>query len=79
MVSRFVGKIAPYTFGAYLLHEHVLVRNLWPQWLSVAPTENIAVFLFDLLWKVSLVLAVGLILDWLRSLVFKGIGRAFRR
>lgn len=78
-VSRFVGKVAPYTFGAYLVHEHILVRNLWPNWLHVVPTENVILFLINLIWKVSFVLAIGLILDWLRSLVFKRIGRLFSR
>ena len=79
MISRLIGRAAPYTFGVYLIHEHILVRNLWPQWLHVEPTENIGVFLFSLIWKVSLVLVVGLILDWLRAQVFKGIGHLVRR
>lgn len=79
VVSRLLGKAAPYTFGVYLIHEHILVRDLWPQWLMVAPVDHIAIFLFHLIWKVSLVLAVGLVLDWLRALVFKGIGRLVRR
>ena len=78
-VSRLVGKVAPYTFGVYLIHEHILVRDAWPQWLAVAPTENIAFLVFSLIWKVSLVLAMGLVLDWMRALVFKGIGRLVRR
>ena len=79
MISHLVVKAAPYTFGVYLIHEHILVRYLWPQWLHVVPTENIFVFLLNLIWKVSLVLVVGLVLDWLRALVFKGIGRFVRR
>ncbi len=74
-VSRLVGRVAPYTFGVYLIHEHILVRDAWPQWLHVAPVENIGIFVINLLWKPLLVLVVGLILDWLRALVFKGIGR----
>ena len=79
VVSRIVGKAAPYAFGVYLIHEHLLVRELWPKWMNVMPTENIVLFLFGLIWKVSLVLVIGLILDWLRALVFKGIGRLLRR
>lgn len=77
-VSRFVSRVAPYTFGVYLIHEHILVRDLWPKWLKVAPTNNIGMFVFSLIWKVTLVLVAGLILDWLRALVFKGIGRLLR-
>ena len=72
-VSRLIGKVAPYTFGVYLLHEHVLVRYEWVKWLQVAPTENIPLFIAALIWKCLFVLAVGLILDWLRAMVFKAV------
>ncbi len=78
-LSRLVGKAAPYTFGVYLIHEHILIRNLWPKWLQVGPTEHIGVFLFSLIWKAALVLIVGLVLDWLRALVFRGFGRLLHR
>ena len=54
MVSRFIGTVAPYTFGVYLIHEHILVRDLWPQWLHVAPVDNIAIFLFSLIERILL-------------------------
>ena len=76
-VSRFVGKVAPYTFGVYLLHEHILIRYEWPKWLQVSATESIGIFSLNIVWKPLLVLAVGLFLDWLRALVFKGIGGWF--
>lgn len=72
-VSRLIGKVAPYTFGVYLLHEHVLVRYEWVNWLQVAPTENIPLFIAALIWKCLFVLAVGLFLDWLRAMVFKSV------
>ena len=76
VAARFIGRVAPYTFGAYLLHEHILVRTAWTGWLGTAPTDNLAIFILHLLWKPLLVLAVGILLDWLRALVFKGVGRA---
>lgn len=75
IVSRLIGKAAPYTFGVYLLHEHVLVRHQWVKWLNVTPTENIILFVGNLLWKCLLVLVVGLLLDWLRAQVFKLAGK----
>lgn len=74
-ISRFAAKAAPYTFGVYLLHEHILVRAKWPAWLQTAPTEHIAVFLAELLGKTLLVLAVGMFLDWIRTLVFQALSR----
>jgi surface polysaccharide O-acyltransferase-like enzyme len=32
-VGRLVSKVAPYTFGVYLLHEQLQLRYLWPSWL----------------------------------------------
>ena len=72
-VSRLIGKAAPYTFGVYLLHEHVLVRYEWVKWLQVTPTENILMFIAALIWKCLFVLVLGIGLDWLRSLVFKAV------
>lgn len=74
-LSRLIGRIAPYTFGVYLLHEHILVRYEWMKWLNVVPTENIVLFAGNLLWKCLLVLAAGLFLDWLRAQVFKLAGK----
>ena len=73
--SRFIVKAAPYTFGVYLLHEHMLVGYNWTKWLQVAPADSVLVTVITLIWKCALVLALGLFLDWLRSLVFRGIGK----
>lgn len=78
-VSRLVGKVAPYTFGVYLLHEHILVRYEWMKWLQVTPTDNVALFVVNLLWKCLLVLVVGLAVDWLRARVFKIAGKVLAR
>ena len=74
-VSRMIGRIAPYTFGMYLLHEHILVRYEWMKWLKVTPTENMVLFAGNLMWKCLLVLTIGLVLDWLRAQVFKIAGK----
>ena len=78
-VSRLIGKAAPYTFGVYLLHEHILVRYEWVKWLQVAPTENVLWFVAELLWKCFVVLAAGLILDWIRSMIFKAVSKLLRK
>ena len=75
LINRFIVKVAPYTFGVYLLHEHMLVGYNWTKWLQVTPAESIIVTVITLIWKCGLVLCIGLFLDWLRSLVFRGIGK----
>ncbi len=72
---RFLTKVAPYTFGVYLLHEHNLVAYNWTKWLQVTPSDHILVTIVFMLVKCGFVLVVGIFLDWLRSLVFKGVGK----
>ena len=67
--------MAPYTFGVYLLHEHRLVGYNWTKWLGVAPTENILIMMAELLLKCLFVLVLGIVLDWLRTLVFGVVGK----
>ncbi len=74
-ISRLIGRVAPYTFGVYLLHEHRLVGYEWTKWLRVAPTENILIMVTELVLKCLFVLVLGIILDWLRTLVFGVIGK----
>lgn len=73
--SRMAGKLAPYTFGVYLLHEHLLVRYEWTKWLDVTQTEHIGAFFIQLVWKCLLVLAVGILLDRIRAWVFESVRR----
>lgn len=74
-VSKVSGRLAPYTFGVYLLHEHILVRYEWVKWLQVGPTDNILLLAFHLLWKCLAVLITGIALDWLRAMIFQAVGR----
>lgn len=74
-LERMAGKLAPYTFGVYLLHEHLLVRYEWTGWLDVKSTPYVSVFLIQLVWKSLVVLVAGLILDWIRAQVFRAVRR----
>lgn len=68
--SKIIITFAPYTFGVYLLHEHVLIRYEWVKWLRVTSTENVFVFVIELVYKCLLVLLLGIVLDWIRAKVF---------
>lgn len=72
--SRLVIKIAPYTFGVYLLHEHLNLRSLWPMWMRPVTTGNPVIFVLRCLVSVFLVFAAGIVADMLRGLIFKGVG-----
>lgn len=67
---RFIVRLAPYTFGVYLLHEHLLLRYAWPEWLMVSrqygwlrPVHFIA--------SVLLIFSLGVLVDFLRERIFR--------
>lgn len=71
--SRFVSRIAPYTLGVYLWHEHIAIRYEWQDWLYAVlgkPSSSIMLVLYTLLAAV-LVFVIGILLDMLRSLLFR--------
>lgn len=78
-LSNVIIKIAPYTFGVYLLHEHLLVRYEWVKWLNVSASSHIAMFVVNLMWKCFVVLAIGMVLDFIRAKVFDLCIKVFRK
>lgn len=77
-LSVLICKAAPYTFGVYLLHEQIELRNLWPGWLGASADGSVILFVLRALGSVLLVLLVGLFVDWLRSLLFGLVGKLLR-
>ncbi len=70
-------KVAPYTFGVYLLHEQVEIRYLWPVWLGASTEGSPVWFTVRCILSVLVVFVAGVLADWIRSLIFTGIGRVF--
>lgn len=75
--SRLVCWIAPYTLGVYLLHEHLAVRYVWPEWLYglIGKPDSGIKLVLSILLAVVFVFAAGILADWLRSLLFAGAHR----
>ena len=59
------------TFGVYLFHEHRLLRYLWPKWLNVSGYADGALFIPHLIGSILLVFAVGILVDFVRRMIFK--------
>ncbi|MCM1088653.1 MAG: acyltransferase [Muribaculaceae bacterium] len=70
-----IRKLAPYTFGVYLLHEHILVRYEWMEWLQVGKVRGTWLFLPHMAGCVLIVYFVGTIVDFVRAYLFVRIGR----
>lgn len=84
-ISRIICTLAPYTLGVYLWHENIAIRYEWPLWIQQKLPGGAVEGVW---WFVALVLGVlfvyctGIVLDMVRSLLFKGIrggGRRLRR
>ena len=63
--------IAPYTFGIYLFHENLAIRDLWPVWAGVEGIRESILFIPQMLITVVIVFASGIIVDYLRCRIFK--------
>lgn len=69
-------KIAPYTFGVYLLHEHIHFAHRWIEWFKVADEYGYMRPL-HLLGTVLCIFIVGIVIDAIRSSIFSGIESLF--
>ena len=69
MFTDFMVRIAPYTFGVYLLHEHNLLRYKWLEVMKVGDKYG---YLrpVHLILTVLIVFSVGIAIDLFRSLLF---------
>lgn len=75
--EKVINKIAPYTLGVYLLHEHIAIRYEWPKFIfkMTGIPSGIVPWLLTLILSVLLVYVAGILVDMLRSLLFRGINR----
>ncbi len=69
--ARTIRRLAPYTFGAYLLHEHILVRYEWPGWLHIEEARDGLILIPHMICSVAAVFAVGTLVDFIREYLFK--------
>lgn len=69
-ISDIICRIAPLTFGVYLLHENVSIRLIWPFILGADRMSNIFTQILHMLFSVLVVFTVGCLVDALRKLIF---------
>lgn len=75
--AAFIRRLAPYTFGVYLLHEHALVRYQWMQWLQVDAVRGSWLFVPHMIGCVLFVYGIGTIADAIRERLFNWIRTTF--
>ena len=69
VVTKIVLFISEGTFGVYLLHEHKLLRYLWPTWFNVSDYAESFAFIPHLLLTVACVFAAGVVIDFIRRII----------
>lgn len=76
-----VRAIGPLTFGVYLLHMHVEIRDRWVVWIEqiigAVPTGSVPLFFWHILRSTLIVFAAGIFVDWIRLMIFDFVGRVF--
>lgn len=72
-VVRFVSKIAPYTFGVYLIHENVAIRDLWTGWFLVEKVKDSLLFVPYMILVIVCLFVVCMAIDYIRACIFKKV------
>ena len=71
--------IGPLTFGVYLLHMHVEIRDHWVSWISgfigEVPMYSVPLFAWHALRTILIVFVAGIFVDFLRKMIFDYIER----
>lgn len=69
-VSNFIVKTASCAFGVYLIHEHALVRYLWPKWVDVEGAFKTPYFILHFFVVVFGLYAVCSVIELIRQKLF---------
>lgn len=72
-VVRFVSKIAPYTFGVYLIHENVAIRDLWTGWFLVEKVKDSLLFVPYMILVIACLFVACMAIDYIRACIFKKV------
>lgn len=71
LVVRFLVSIAPFSFGVYLIHDNVYVRNhLWKTIVIILPLNPANIVVYCLIIAVT-IYVICTVVDYLRSILFR--------
>lgn len=77
--SKRIEKIAPLTFGVYLLHEHIGIRNSWTTWFGVEKVQGSFLFIPHMLVTVVLIFTIGIVVDYGRMKLFTYVIKVIKK
>lgn len=77
-----IRKVSGLSFGVYLLHEHIDIREYWYGWLkgviNRGDRPGLWYFFVELIFCVIVVFTAGILVDFLRRCLFKMVGNAIK-
>ncbi len=78
-VSDALRIIGPLTFGVYLLHMHIEIRDRWVSWISgligEVPMYSVPLYAWHALRTILIVFVAGIFIDFLRKMIFDYLDR----
>lgn len=75
VLGSLAAKVGPYVLGVYLLHENIGVRYAWQKLFGAESIETLVQLLAMTGLAVVTVFITGVIVEWIRSSVMKGLGK----
>ena len=73
---------APFTFGVYLLHMHIEIKDRWVLWFEhifgEVPGDSVVLFAWHQLRCIIIVFIAGVFVDWIRKMIFDYVGRVMK-
>lgn len=82
-IADIIRFIAPFTFGVYLLHMHIEIKDRWVIWLEHLigdlQRDSVMSYLVHLIFSVVVVFAAGIFVDWIRKNIFDYVGRVLEK
>lgn len=73
--ANIIRKLAPYTFGIYLLNDHLIVRDKWMYWLGVEKVQGTWSFIPHMIGCVLVIYVLGTVVDFVRAYLFARVVR----
>lgn len=77
-IGKVILRVAPYTLGVYLLHEHIQLRTLWPGWLGATLDCSPVLLVLRAIGAVLLVFVIGILVDMVRGALFQLVKKGFQ-
>lgn len=76
--ADWIRRLAPYTFGVYLIHSHILVGGRWMYWLGVEKVHGTWLFIPHMIGCVLVVYLTGTVIDFARAYIFEHAVRLWK-